>query len=79
MTTRDANSSSSSSSETVDPEVSPTPAEHPLTTTRKIHVLVAEIRRCLDTDKMLAAYRKLDAIDDLLAGVVPHASQERTK
>lgn len=40
-----------------------------LTLQQKQHTIVAEIRRCLDTDKMLRAYEKLDALDDLIRRV----------
>lgn len=37
-----------------------------MTVEEKIHVLVAEIRQCINDDNLMAAHRKLDAIDSEL-------------
>jgi hypothetical protein len=40
-------------------------------TKARIHVLVAELRRCLDDQKYQTARRKLDAIDAVAAVLEP--------
>ena len=41
----------------------------------ELHVLIDETRRCIDKDKLLQAYGKLDAMDALLRAVPPAAAE----
>lgn len=37
-----------------------------LTIAQKMHILIAEIRRCVEDDRIMASYRKMNALDALV-------------